>query len=692
MPVLLSKKLIDLIGVMHQHLFSPISKQSGPQIGILHLLLFFRLIMLGFFAWLQSGYFIGEKFDLEFEFRIFCLAVIMISFFQLIFLRRAKSTVLIGALQLSVDILLLTYVLGVTNNSSSFSFYLVLIVCASLVTNALSAVSLAALSGLCYAALMNGLFLHNSEISKGVSTFEILISYMALVVAALVAAMYAKGLERINTSIAEQNKELEKATAQQMQLMNSLAEGVITIDVNSAITGVNEAAKTILGLASYSSNHLIGKDLRSTFQSAGVSDLKPLSLLDQEGSCELRYGTGGEESVLRCSALEIGDEGSGDNGRVIFLSDVSEFKSMESRLEFHERMTRLLVDFDQYATSSSDLSFELVGVSTPVEEVRTLVRKLGPSDAPALILGESGTGKELVARSLHSCSARSNMPFIPVNCGAIPESLIESELFGHKRGSFTGADRDTLGLFREAEGGTLFLDEIGELPLHLQAKLLRALQDKVVRPVGASKEIPVDVRIIAATNRNLKEDVKNGLFREDLYYRLRVVEISVPPLRARRDDIPLLIVHFLEKEGYSKGEAARVSPEALNLLVQYDYPGNIRELENIVARACVLGGGGLLPETLPEEVRFFKPSAQSCTEPQRGNVDFSSNELLPIDLEALLENLERKYLLIALSRADGVKKDAARLLGLNFRSFRYRLKKYGIDDTDEHQQPGPLEN
>lgn len=674
---------------MHQHLFSPISKQSGPQIRILHLLLFFRLLMLGFFAGLQSGYFVGEKFDLELEFRIFCLAVILVTFFQLVFLRRAKSTVLIGALQLSVDILLLTYVLGVTNNSSSFSFYLVLIVCASLVTNALSALSLAALSGLCYAALMNGLFLDSSQISNGVSTFEILISYMALVVAALVAAMYAKGLERINISIVEQNKELEKATAQQLQLMNSLAEGVITLDVNSAITGVNEAAKTILGLASYSSNHLIGKDLKSTFQSAGVSDLKPLSLLDQEGSCELRYGASGVESVLRCSALDIGDDGSSDNGRVIFISDVSELKSMESRLEFHERMTRLLVDFDQStSTNSLDSPFVLVGVSTPVEEVRTLVRKLGPSDAPALILGESGTGKELVARSLHSCSSRSKMPFIPVNCGAIPESLIESELFGHKRGAFTGADRDTLGLFREAEGGTLFLDEIGELPLHLQAKLLRALQDKVVRPVGASKEIPVDVRIIAATNRNLKEDVKNGLFREDLYYRLRVVEISVPSLRARRDDIPLLIAHFLEKEGYSRGEAARVSPEALTLLVQYDYPGNIRELENIVARACVLGGGGLLPETLPEEVRYFKPSGQGGSEPQRGNSDFSCNELLPIDLESLLEDLEKKYLLIALSRTDGLKKDAARLLGLNFRSFRYRLKKYGIDDTDEHSQLG----
>lgn len=324
--------------------------------------------------------------------------------------------------------------------------------------------------------------------------------------------------------------------------------------------------------------------------------------------------------------------------------------------------------------NSEDLILEgpFVGESRLLHKIKNLIERVAPSEATVLVSGESGTGKELVAKTIHAKSNRKNNSFVAVNCGAIPSELLESELFGHKRGAFTGAVQDSLGLFRKADKGTLFLDEIGELPLHMQAKLLRALQEKSVRPIGADKDIEIDTRIIAATNRNLREEVKKGNFREDLYYRLNVININVPPLRERKEDIPHLIRMVLRKCSHD-GKVPTITPRAMGLLINYSYPGNIRELENIIERAVLFGVDHIAPEHIPE-LRGVVPEVGHNTE-----IIEDEHLVFPVNLESILDETEKKYILLALEKSDGVKKKAAELLGINFRSMRYRLDKFGIE-------------
>jgi two-component system response regulator PilR (NtrC family) len=311
----------------------------------------------------------------------------------------------------------------------------------------------------------------------------------------------------------------------------------------------------------------------------------------------------------------------------------------------------------------------IIGKSARIRELFDMIQKVAHSQSSVLILGESGTGKELAARAIHACSPRKSKPFVAVNCGAIPESLIESELFGHKKGAFTGAVADRPGLFEQAEGGTLFLDELGELPLLLQTKLLRVLQEREFRRVGDAKVNKADVRVLAASNRDLNEDIKSSSFREDLYYRINVVQIVMPPLRDRIEDIPLLVEHFCRK--FQPDDPASVSPGALKALMNYGFPGNIRELENIVERSLILDNSLILENNLPKQVVSSRASSMGAevTIPDEG-----------MFLETLLENLERQYLLMALEKTGGAKKKAAELLGMSFRSFRYRLTKLGMDD------------
>jgi two-component system response regulator PilR (NtrC family) len=287
-----------------------------------------------------------------------------------------------------------------------------------------------------------------------------------------------------------------------------------------------------------------------------------------------------------------------------------------------------------------------------------------------LIHGESGTGKELIARAIHFSSPRSAERFLSVNCGAIPENLLESELFGHERGSFTGALRDKKGLFQEADRGTLFLDEISEMSLPMQVKLLRALQEKVVRKVGGTDEEPTDVRIIAATNQHLPDRIARGEFREDLYYRINVIPIALPPLRARREDIPLLVDHFLRKYSEAIGTPAkRISAEAVRLLERHTWPGNVRELENLIERAVALSTSDVITaEDLPSALAL----AAAADEP-----GFSLPEE-GLDLENLLEGIRADLMRQALARTGGVQTQAAELLRMTFRSFRYYAKKAGL--------------
>ena len=323
---------------------------------------------------------------------------------------------------------------------------------------------------------------------------------------------------------------------------------------------------------------------------------------------------------------------------------------------------------------ASQSSFaQIVGQSDAMQKVFDVVRKVADSKSNVLICGESGTGKELVARAIHYNSARSPMPFVAVNCSAVPETLLESELFGHMKGSFTGAVANKAGLFEIANGGTIFLDEIGDTTPTIQVKLLRVIQEREFRRVGGNQDMKVDVRVIAATNRDLEKAVADGSFREDLYYRLDVIPIRLPPLRLRVGDIPLLVTHFLDKFANESGKTAPVlTPEAMQVLLGHEWRGNVRELENLIERVVAFSTGTTVAHT---DVHGWLHHAVSPQQSQGLPTDLPEDGL---DLEGLINGIEKDLLMKALERSKWVKKKAARLLKLNTRSFRYRLEKYAI--------------
>ena len=323
---------------------------------------------------------------------------------------------------------------------------------------------------------------------------------------------------------------------------------------------------------------------------------------------------------------------------------------------------------------ASQSSFaQLVGQSEAMQRVFDVVKKVADSKSNVLICGESGTGKELVARAIHYNSVRSPLPFVAVNCSAVPETLLESELFGHMKGSFTGAISNKAGLFEVANGGTIFLDEIGDTTPTIQVKLLRVIQEREFRRVGGTQDIKVDVRIVAATNKDLEKAVADGSFREDLYYRLDVIPIRLPPLRLRSGDIPLLVTHFLTRFSKESGKPMpMISPEAMQVLLGHEWRGNVRELENLIERVVAFSTGGPVTDA---DMRGWLH--RTLSPQQQGGVPTELPED-GLDLEGMINGLEKDLLLKALERTKWVKKKAARLLRLNTRSFRYRLEKYAI--------------
>ena len=406
-----------------------------------------------------------------------------------------------------------------------------------------------------------------------------------------------------------------------------------------------------------------------------ISDIKMPRMTGLELLAHIKDRTP-ETVVLMVTAFSSTDEAVEAMKQGAYDYITKPFKNEEIRLIVKNALERRDLRRENLALKEAlgqRFSFEgLIGKSKVMQDVFSMIRKVASSPVKILVTGESGTGKELVARAIHYNSDRRDGPFVPINCGAIPENLLESELFGHEKGAFTGAIRQKPGLFETAAGGTIFLDEIGELPAMMQVKLLRVLQENEFRRVGGTKDIKTDVRVLAATNRHLEEAVAAGHFREDLYYRCNVIRIDLPPLRQRREDIPVMVDFFWERFAGQKG--VKVTEDAMRRLIDYSWPGNVRELENVIERATVLGHDNKITlDCLPPNlVTGMSGSVTPLTDiPDSG-----------MDLDAYLGEIEKEILIKALARTDGVRKSAAGLLGITFRSIRYRLAKYDLGDDD----------
>ena len=406
-----------------------------------------------------------------------------------------------------------------------------------------------------------------------------------------------------------------------------------------------------------------------------VSDIK-MPRLDGVGLLTGIRQQGLETPVIMITAYASADSAIQAMKQGAFDYITKPFKVEEIRLIIRralEESSRRQQEEPAPAPRSEDAALKgIIGRSPKMVELYKLISRVAAVDSTVLVTGESGTGKELVARTIHYNSTRSTRPFIPINCGAIPEQLLESELFGHVKGSFTGAIAHKAGLLEVARGGTVFLDEVAEMSPMLQVKLLRFLQDHIFRRVGGTEDIEVDVRIIAATNKTLSQLIQQGQFREDLFYRLNVISVDIPALRERREDIPLLAQSFLDGFAARTGRSAMtIHPDAMTRLMAHPWPGNVRELENVIERAVALTSGDTVQaEHLPPVVLqpVAAPAGPRLEVPPEG-----------LDLEQVVADLEKRLMQDALEKAEGVQTRAAQLLGINFRSFRYRAKKYGLD-------------
>lgn len=624
------------------------------------------------------------------EFLFPCLAVLFLYVaLAALWLRFKPATKLFHYFQVFSDALIVTGVIYLTGGSvSPFLFlYLPLVMIAALTISKNAALITSLISISLYSGLMSALKMGFIQPADAGATQQFLNEGLIVQMTGLVSGMvlvalgtsFLKSKLNVSYQLVEQSKlDLESLEGAQLKLIEELGDGVIILSSDSSVQHLNKAAFKALSIKGdwwqgiYVGKLFEGVDPKFSFSKSLLDTCAaPVEIeihpIENQDSVKLRTYT--RESKVR-----------GNKVTLMFLEDLTSLRSAQDQLELHDRMARLLVgDSDKDEQFASPIP-DFIGQSPVMNKIFGIISRVADSDATVLITGESGTGKELVARAIHASSSRVSRPFVAVNCGAIPETLIESELFGHKKGAFTGADSDSIGLFRQASGGTLFLDEIGELPSLMQTKLLRALQTKSVRPVGGTTDLPIDIRIVTATNRNLKKEIDDGAFREDLYYRLNVIGIHLPPLRERKDDIPLLLNALLKKLSKTLVLPA-ISPAAMNILMNYSYPGNVRELENIIERALILGDEAILPEHLPESVK------NSVSSPANKNIEtkiqIHDPIKLPVAVDEILADLERKYLELALIEARGSKKRAAELLGINFRSFRYRLQKHGLSDESK---------
>jgi len=599
-------------------------------------------------------------------------------------LPRMRRLTMFAGVQVAVDLVLVSLVILATGGlvSPLAVLYNVVILNTALLGLGRGITATAGAAAIIYGTLMAALVSsapgEMALAPHAVSHTTIILSFFAI---AGLARYLTVQLAAAEGMLAARQEDLGRIEVLQQLVANAVDNGLVVTDGSGRVISANPTAAEILGLP----NGGAGPTLDSLLPGAGA--LEP----DREAS-DLAISDGGDsQRQLRVKVGTVTDTFHHAIGRIYVIQDVTTVRDLEARLREQEQL-EAYADTVRTRSESALTIFEgLVGESEPMRRVFSLVEKVAPSDSTVLITGESGTGKELVARAIHNRSQRAGRDFVPVNCGAIPDTLIESELFGHVRGAFTGAIADRPGLFRQAHRGTIFLDEIGELPLAMQVRLLRVLQDRQIVPVGGTAAINVDVRVVAATNRDLERQVAEGKFREDLYYRLNVIRIETPSLRARPEDIPLVLVHLLRSCSERHGKTVeRVSPRTLRTLCNYSYPGNVRELENIIDHAITLCEGDALTEQdLPAHL-LAQHDAPTAPEPETPAAPVFTEGC---NLDDQLATYEKDMLLAALERAGGVRKRAAELLGIKYRSLRHRLSKYGLaagDDDDFDLGPGAL--
>ncbi|MBI3797798.1 MAG: sigma 54-interacting transcriptional regulator [Deltaproteobacteria bacterium] len=504
-------------------------------------------------------------------------------------------------------------------------------------------------------------------------TLQLAVNLSSFYILAFLGSHLTQRLSQAEALLVERDVALDRLASLYQGVIRTLDKGILVTDTTGVIEYANGPLAEIVGSTP---SLLTGQPVSALFPT-----LDPNQANYTPSEFPFRQAGSSSERTLRATLSPLNDTYGNRFGALYNIQDVTSVKEMERGLREAEELERVALleepgELESFAG--------LIGRSEAMRRVYRVITKVAECSTTVLITGESGTGKELVARAIHEKGPRAARPFVPVNCGAIPAPLMESELFGHVKGAFTGAVSDRTGLFRQADGGTLFLDEIGELPLPLQVKLLRILQDHEVVPVGGSKGTRVDVRILAATNKDLEKEVAAGRFREDLFYRLNVIRIVLPPLREREGDLALLLRQFINRFAKANGKTIdKISPLAMRALLDHPYPGNIRELENVIQLAVTMAEGETiqfadLPARLQQvgspQLRPELPLAEKqqnlSTDP-----DFFSQG---VSLDAALEAYEQSILRAALEKSGGVQKKAAEFLGINYRSLRHRLQKYNL--------------
>ena len=652
-------------------------------------LLLLRVVIVSFFLGATALFhFLRTEGDLGYLFDLSIPLIIAyaVSIGSAVLLTRIRNMRVFGHAQVCFDVILITGIIWLTGDfTSPFSFlYNLAVMNGAILLFYRGAFLTAGCASFAYSSLL--MWSRYANPGHGVALswatlFPIIQTIGSFFVIAWLSGFLTNKLSETEKALKEKQDDYRDLDAFKEALLQGIGSGVAITDQDGRINYFNRQAQA---LTAFDETTIKGKRLDHVFpglnydfqrnRSAGAIVTDELSLnMPNEATKQIRLTV----APLSNSSEQL-------IGFVSIFEDITKQKQVEVKVRIEEELRQAReVELAQNAPGKAnhDFHFEgVIGKSGGIEKIYQLVQKVAATNTNVIITGESGTGKELIARAIHLNGPRKNNPFVAVNCGAIPENLMESELFGHVRGAFTGAVAEHTGLFKQADQGTIFLDEVGELALHLQVKLLRVLQEKSFTPVGGSKPIKVDVRVISATNKDLRKELAEGRFREDLFYRLNVVQMVMPPLRSRQEDIVALAHYFLRKfaDAHDK-KVEEISSSTLMQLMNYSYPGNVRELENIIEHAVAVASKNILTEEdLPQhmkrqaETKEYEVSEKTTAE---GAESFFGKR---VSLDTELETHEKSILLSALKRTNGVQKRAAEILGINYRSLRHRLEKYNL--------------